>query len=200
MPRPYPVNLLRQIAIENARTELVLYIEADIQVQNGAHDKVKAIDISSYPSNAVFVLPLYMSKGVPTSIDTWRDFKPIAYGSHQGLDFSAWQKETSHILTYKGNKASPGMKSHVSNQEPYFVAHKSKLPTYNVLYWSVRGDKISQINDMHAFNFYVLPGCFLVNTPSDGLGSALLTKQHTPALIRTMQFSFRNLPNGQLML
>ena len=31
-PRPYPVNLLRQISVESARTELVLYIEADLQV------------------------------------------------------------------------------------------------------------------------------------------------------------------------
>ena len=30
--RPYPVNLLRQLSVENARTELVLYIEADLQV------------------------------------------------------------------------------------------------------------------------------------------------------------------------
>ena len=200
MPRPYPVNLLRQIAVENARTELVLYIEADIQVQNGAHDKVTAIDISSYPSNAVFVLPLYEARGVPTSIDTWRDFKPIKYASHSGLAFGAWQEETSHILTYKGARASPGMRSHITQQEPYFVAHKSKLPTYNVLFWSVRGDKVSQINDMSGFNFYVLPGCFLVNTPSDGLGAPWLTKKAKPALTGVMQVSFRNLPNGQLML
>ena len=172
----YPVNLLRQIAVESARTELVLYIEANIQVQNQAHDKVAAIDISAYPSNSVFVLPLYSAKSVPTSIDRWSDFKRIPYSSHKGLNFQAWEAESSNILTYKGIKASPGMESQISSQEPYFLAHKSSLPSYNVLYWSMMEDKeVSHINSM-SHNFYVLPGCFLVDTPSTGLGKPWLTR------------------------
>ena len=157
-------------------------------------------NMSSYPSNAVFVLPLYTSNDkVPTSIDTWRDFKRIAYNSHKGLNFEAWEKETSHILTYKGKIASPGMRSRISGQEPYFVAHKSFLPTYNVLYWSMIGDKISHIDSMKdTHDFYVLPGCFLVNTPSDGLGEAWLTRRDSSSnsyknLCKAMQPFFRKL-------
>ena len=154
--------------------------------------------MSSYPSNAVFVLPLYDAVNkVPTSIDTWRGLKPIGYSSHKGLDFETWEKETSNILTYKGKIASPGIRSQISGQEPYFVAHKSHLPTYNVLYWGMRADKISHIDSMKdTHDFYLLPGCFLVNTPSDGLGEAWLTSSSGndyKQLTRSMQPFFTKL-------
>ena len=178
MENTYPVNLLRQISVENAQTDLVLYVEADIQVQYNAHALIMSVNRDGYSSKSVFVLPLFSSTTVPDKVVSWKEFTPIAYASHQGLAFSKW-KQSSTIMTYRGEIAAPGKSSKISGQEPYFVVRKSTMPAYDVLYWGMIGDKVQHINDMSEFDFYVLPGCFLVDTPSDGLGEAWLTTHST---------------------
>jgi len=172
---PYPVNLMRQISVENTNTAFVLYIEADIQVQDNAHEKIMAINRDGYSEKSAFVLPLFSSSTVPTQVQSYSNFKPIGYQSHQGLAYSKW-KQTSDIMTYRGKTSIPGEPSKINNQEPYFVVRKSVMPAYDVLYWSMIGDKVQHINDMSDFDFYVLPGCFLVDTPSVGMGAPWLTK------------------------
>jgi hypothetical protein len=186
---PYPVNLLRQFAMDRARTDHVLYLEGDMLTPLNGHDQVVATwGIMSKMAAAAtrpiaFVLPMYsqdrhcaLSKVHLLTQLGWKNSTVTRegdkYRSHRQLGYSAWENTTTTFLGYTGNGTSmPG------GQEPYFIAPKQGLPEYDVLFAGMLGDKVGQLSDMsHGYDFYLHPTLFALDRDSSGLGDGWIAE------------------------
>mmetsp|Transcript_12897 Transcript_12897/g.27319 ORF Transcript_12897/g.27319 Transcript_12897/m.27319 type:complete len:662 (+) Transcript_12897:72-2057(+) len=222
---PYPVNLLRQLAVEYAnRTDYILYVEGDMVPIPRGHDiiastwdellEADSASIKEADAPAAFALPTYrledcpeedrdctavsaldghivardLAKRVPASKADLlkmnvRD-KVEEYGIRRmnlpQFHYDGWEEAnggSSLFLPYDGTEprfkyVPPSLKKDardyrraMNSQEPYVIVRKKGLPPYDVLYWSIEGDKRTQIYDMvvQGYKFSIHRDVFLIN-------------------------------------
>ena len=172
---PYPVNLLRQIAVDCVKTEWLYVTEGDMLTVPNAHQII--LDswqdmMATYDkhSGAGFVVPLYKAR-IPMDDDQVQTIpknrqelttKRISeeyqrsgdvYGNQHLTNFEGWENLPHHSNTYLPYHKS-GIESTIcdppdkeSEQEPYYIVKKFDLAPYNVLFAGMWWDKTTQIID-----------------------------------------------------
>lgn len=186
---PYPVNFLRQYAIEQAMTDWVLYLEADMATVPNAHniiverwDDMMAVNEKS--NEAVFVVPIYHSRStnssemmeqIPSNKSELKlmlkpDYpKPLKrmgkrYRSHSALNYDKWESVADGVFIPYDESGNPRAILE-KRQEPYFIIRKKAMPPYNVLFAGMGQDKETHTRDISAcgFVFYLHPYLFAVD-------------------------------------
>ena len=218
---PYPINLLRQIAVEYARTDYIMYAEGDMVPSPEGYDTITStwdelltVDnpATHGGTRAAITVPLYYTEICPDDLleevpATKKDLIDMAnaYGSDatknrkggKGLrrmsrrypncmdyDYDGWEaadpnNPDSLFLPYDGKEPefkyvapdkhrTPEGKLYVrkmSGQEPYFIIHKDGMPPYDVLYWSMLGDKTTHVVDLiqSGYRFLIHRDVYFVN-------------------------------------
>jgi len=104
--KPYPVQELRNVALEHSETPYVIYVEGDMVFSPGAagHLLREAEALRSVPQVASIV-PLYSPKDEESSEAAFRHLPsdkaglrqaslvPCQYDSHMFMDYAAWEKD-----------------------------------------------------------------------------------------------------------
>ena len=165
----YPVNFLRNVALENSATSHVFFVDADIIpvfTERSAFSWVKQ-EAAKHDSNAKYALivPLFHATSEDIQIpgdkaDLLRRLqdKPATLESYMGVSHSVvryttwYSSSTSYQVDY------------VADMEPYFIVPRS-APLMHDIYAGYGRDKCAYSRDLHAagYSFYVLPEAFLVN-------------------------------------
>jgi len=172
-PDFYPVNFLRNLAMDNSLTDFVLNLDANILPSLDSYYQIQS-HLSQFPNrNTVIILPLFErmqksnAKLVPASkialFDEIKDDPYLVYApvsnfmSHRSYgptDYARWYKATDpYQVGYKKNFA------------PNYVVQKSvKLPPF----WEHFREEsmLSWVEEMTliGYEFYVDPNAFLVHT------------------------------------
>ena len=163
----YPVNFLRNVALENGMTSHVFFVDADIIPvfsERSAISWVKQEAASLSPKYAL-IAPLFHAKVADVAIPSDKPelllrlreepatLEPYLGVSHSVVRYSKWYtSNTSYRVDY------------VSDMEPYFIVPLS-APLMHDIYAGYGRDKCAYSRDLHAagYSFHVLPDAFLVN-------------------------------------
>ena len=171
---PYPINLLRQIAVDCVKTEWLYVTEGDMLTIPNAHQIIldswqDMMAAYSKHSGAGFVVPLYKAR-TPMDGDQVQTFpknrqelitKRISevyqrsgdvFHNQRLTDFEGWENVPHGSANYLPYHRS-GIESMICDpgrepeQEPYYIVKKSDLAPYNVLFAGMWWDKTTQIID-----------------------------------------------------
>lgn len=186
---PYPVNYLRQYAVERATTDFVLYLEADMATVPNAHSFIAKrwddmLKVNAGSNGTVFVVPIYYSKStnssdmmerIPSNKSELKMMQAPShpkrlmrmgerYKSHAALAYGKWESSTDGAFVPYDVSGNPKAILE-KKQEPYFIIRKQLMPPYNVLFAGMGQDKETHTRDTNAcgFVFYLHPSLFAVN-------------------------------------
>jgi len=173
--KPYPINYLRNIAIEYSRTDLVFVLDIDFVPSPNAHKIIKDQmnkneKLTNDPKTVIAVAPFEIDgydlentqllpkdrQGMIELIEKDKarqihvQFAPEA---HEATNYKAWETATE---IYKAK--------YLNHWEPYTVFRKTTFrfdPRFSGYGW----DKVSHSYHLHLleYNFYVFPEVFIVH-------------------------------------
>mmetsp|Transcript_50615 Transcript_50615/g.105733 ORF Transcript_50615/g.105733 Transcript_50615/m.105733 type:complete len:543 (-) Transcript_50615:13-1641(-) len=189
----YPVNTLRNVALNNCRTDYLILADVDFVPSNGIYEYVKAkLPEWRQDPKSVYVFPAFEIDGLPQDVpeskaalkamgsrihqvhnDKGRDI------AHKYVNYAKWLTTTD---VYQADYNFPF--------EPYFLAPRT-IPRYDVRFFGYGNDKASHCYELNAagFKFMVAPEAFVVHVqhaqgswvqasfvdPKDRLNKALTT-------------------------
>ena len=167
----YPINLLRNIALQQASTEFVFLLDVDFVPDPSLYSYLQSF-FSNNPDTGkkAYVVPafenLYYNLGFPQNksqlIDLVKEGKVTTFHSyiwqegHRATDFERWYKTD---LPYKVRWQR--------NFEPYLVLRKNLCPLYDKRFAGFGWNKVTHVMELDAmgFEFEVLPLNFVVHQP-----------------------------------
>ena len=171
---PYPVNLLRQIAVDCVQTEWLYVTEGDMLTVSNAHQIILdswqgMMEAYNKHNGAGFVVPLYkaetrMDEEVVRAFPRNRQDMTTrkisgeyqrsgeVFGNQKLTDFEGWEglpDGSTNFLPYhkSGTEAICNPPGGAHEQEPYYLVKKEDCAPYNVLYAGMWFDKTTQIID-----------------------------------------------------
>ena len=169
--RVYPINFLRNVALENIHTEYVFLCDVDFAPMPSLYDYIvshvsttevsnkSAFIIAAFESFLYnFLMPttkseliLALEKG---SITTFRSY--VWPQGHKATNYTSWI-----------NAKVPYSVAWQSDFEPYLVVRKYGCPMYDRRFSGFGWNKISHVMELNAagFHFSVLPFGFIVHLP-----------------------------------
>eukprot|EP00026_Physarum_polycephalum_P004396 Phypoly_transcript_04415.p1 GENE.Phypoly_transcript_04415~~Phypoly_transcript_04415.p1 ORF type:complete len:623 (+),score=88.37 Phypoly_transcript_04415:126-1994(+) len=177
--RPFPVNILRNVAIRHARTANVFYIEGDFipspdlytnldeaKRRLATGEKVVFIVAPFSIDNVDFDMKLF-PKDKKALVDMLgrggSQIKDLSYfNSHAAFKFHDWYRSTDiYPMAFAGG------------YEPYYIGPKS-YPLFEEIFIGCGADKVSHPSELNSagYKFNVLPQGFIVHIDSTGMGSA----------------------------
>jgi len=184
----YPINFLRNVALNSARTDFVLVLDADFIPHANAHDmllkEIKATPTLINDTKALLILPAFErflmdneTETLVTALDLPPTKEAFLEQWEQNHDlYDEFHRErcghchrpTNFRLWYKTREVYKV--SYRVSFEPYFVLRKSPtLPPFWEHFTGFGKNKISWIEEMAAagYQFYVSPESFLIHIHHD---------------------------------
>ncbi|GAM29085.1 hypothetical protein SAMD00019534_122610 [Acytostelium subglobosum LB1] len=168
----YPINELRNIAIELSKTEYIFTIDVDFVVSNGLNQHIKShLQSTNYPVDVFFVVPAFELDGYSmenTKIfpkdkrelvsllkqDKARQILAASFEeAHKPTDINKWiRAESTYEAIYS------------EHWEPFGVVHRSAIK-YDERFAGYGWDKVSHIYYLHklSFQFLVLPEAYTIH-------------------------------------
>ncbi|GAM29087.1 hypothetical protein SAMD00019534_122630 [Acytostelium subglobosum LB1] len=168
----YPINELRNIAIELSKTDYVFTVDVDFVVSNRLNDHIKHnLYITNYPTNVFFVVPAFELDGYSMNNTELfpqdknemvslikqkraRSILDIAYEEAHG---------PTNVAKWRGAKELYAA-HHRHHWEPFGVVHRSTI-AYDERFAGYGWDKVSHIYFLHLleFKFLVMPEAYMVH-------------------------------------
>jgi len=184
--RPFPINFLRNIAIQYARTKHVFYIEADFLPGTDLHKQLgPVIDRLLLDPKSVYVIASFLTN-------------ELQFTNHAGFDLNTWPKnkeELQPLISYDVNKGIVPFHIYAASHsqfpfdkwlhttdffsvpntwgfEPYYIAHRN-YPEFEQLMLGCGKDKVVQFDELaHAgYRTFGYHEGFIVHLDSTGLGT-----------------------------
>lgn len=167
----YPINLLRNIALQQANTKFVFLLDVDF-VPNSELYTYLQVFFSEIPDTGkkAYIVPafenLYYNLQIPQNksqlVNLIKQGKITTFHSyiweegHRATDFERWYDTDEHY-TVKWQK----------NFEPYLVMRKDLCPFYDKRFAGFGWNKVTHVMELDAagFEFIVLPHHFVVHQP-----------------------------------
>ncbi|OQR75873.1 N-acetyllactosaminide beta-1, partial [Tropilaelaps mercedesae] len=175
----YPVNLLRNVARRNVRSQFVFVVDIDLQVSQGLHDAFLAFAkdnslFSRADHQEVFVVPAFEAAEHVTPPRNKAEllgllergaarpfYAELCHKCHKHTDYEAWTNAPSALdnkleVLYQVSWKDPW--------EPFFIAHNS-APLFDERFRQYGFNRISQACEMHiaGYSFAVLNNAFVVH-------------------------------------
>lgn len=205
----YPVNELRNIAIDLSKTDWVFTIDIDFVISPRAHDFIRAnIKENAQSGNTMFVVAAFELDGYtmnnteiyPSSkekmIELMKDgqsrsiHKRISSVAHDATDYDQWVRSVHPYKVF-----------YQEHWEPYGVFHRSILP-YDDKLAGYGWDKVSHTYQLSTLNFHfvVLPDPFIIHLAHNSTSWAQRTVQDRIMIFSNWyesitEFTFKYHPN-----
>jgi len=169
---PYPVNLLRNVALENVRTSHVFVIDIDMSPSANLRKSFQKEYLSIKRENGVYVIPTFELEErieIPSTkkelLDLWslgkaRPFyETVCWKCQKYTDYNKWMRTSSKTLSvvYKVDWKDPW--------EPFFIAESNRIVHYDERFKQYGFNRISQVCEMHisGYDFYILDNAYLIH-------------------------------------
>ncbi|XP_045453796.1 LARGE xylosyl- and glucuronyltransferase 2-like [Melitaea cinxia] len=171
----YPVNYLRNVALENVNTPYVFLMDADFVPMAGLYEHLRTALklINPYPQKKCLVVPAFETQRYRASPPRYKeellsrlsirhtngDVGPFRYREwprgHRATNYSRWTTATA-----------PYEVEWQSDYEPYLVVHRT-VPKFDTRFSGFGWNKVSHSVELRAqgYKLVVLPDAFVVHTP-----------------------------------
>ncbi|XP_072945492.1 xylosyl- and glucuronyltransferase LARGE2s-like isoform X2 [Epargyreus clarus] len=171
----YPVNYLRNVALENVQTPYVFLMDGDFVPMAGLYDHLRSAIrlINPYPQKKCLVVPAFETQRYRASVPRDKaallarlsilhsdgDVAPFRVREwprgHRATNYSRW---TTAVAPYDVEWQF--------DYEPYLVVHRT-VPKYDTRFSGFGWNKVSHSVELRAqgYRAQVLPGAFVVHTP-----------------------------------
>ncbi|XP_050672804.1 xylosyl- and glucuronyltransferase LARGE2s-like [Leptidea sinapis] len=170
----YPVNHLRNVALENVNTPYVFLMDADFVPMAGLYEHLRAaIKLTNpYPQKKCLVVPAFETQRYRASVPRYKSALLSRLANQRGGDvapFRAREWPRGHRATNYSRWAEATAPYEVEWQsyyEPYLVVHRS-IPKYDTRFSGFGWNKVSHSVELKAqgYRLVVLPDAFVVHTP-----------------------------------
>uniref|UniRef100_A0A0N5AQ35 Glycosyltransferase-like protein LARGE1 n=1 Tax=Syphacia muris TaxID=451379 RepID=A0A0N5AQ35_9BILA len=169
----FPVNYLRNVALNNTDTDYVFLMDADFLPMLNSYEAMSSIiQQTNYPSKTAFVVPAFELKIFDAGVTFPKDkhellsmldagqvnvFRQDVWSSgHLATDYNRWR-----------NADQPYSVSWQTDYEPYVIVDRRQVPPYDQRFVGFGWNKVSHIMllDALGFNFTVLPNAFIIHRP-----------------------------------
>ncbi|XP_047539098.1 xylosyl- and glucuronyltransferase LARGE2s-like [Vanessa atalanta] len=171
----YPVNYLRNIALENVNTPYVFLMDVDFVPMAGLYEHLRTATklINPYPQKKCLVVPAFETQRYRASPPRYKEellSRLSTSNSHGDVgQFRAREWPRGHRATnyLKWTTATaPYEIEWQSDYEPYLVVHRT-VPKYDTRFSGFGWNKVSHSVELRArgWRAVVLPGAFVVHTP-----------------------------------
>ncbi len=166
--QPYPINLLRNIALQNAPTELIFTLDTDFLPSPGMYEHLLST-VPTLVEGTVFVVPAFeLTEHLPVPSSYAALTAAVSNGTVRAFHCKrgVFHKDTQ-IDTWLNSNSSYCLSKTRRTYEPYIVANKTNpgFPAYNVSYVNRGMNKISWIVSLkqQQFRFCVLPHVYVIH-------------------------------------
>ena len=165
----YPVNTLRNVALDNSRTDFVILADVDFVPSAGIHEYViRNLAEWGKDTKKLYVFPAFEIDGTKQDVPTDKAaLKAMGARIHQvhndkGRDIA--HKYTDYARW--ADAAEPYAVDYKFPYEPYFLAPRT-IPRYDVRFFGYGNDKASHGYELNAagYTFMVAPEAFVVHVP-----------------------------------
>eukprot|EP00761_Pharyngomonas_kirbyi_P004533 gb/GECH01004538.1/.p1 GENE.gb/GECH01004538.1/~~gb/GECH01004538.1/.p1 ORF type:complete len:334 (+),score=65.28 gb/GECH01004538.1/:1-1002(+) len=162
----YPVNFMRNLAISQAKTEFIFYIDVDFIISSTAYDYLmdhpEELDLVRNHKFALILPAFQFTEQTPYLVHTKEDLRGNQdkieefhsnLNLHEKTDYPKWWNSTKpYDIEYKGN----------IRYEPYFIVERS-APLYDERFMGRGCNKIAQVWELQlrGYQFRVLPSEFI---------------------------------------
>jgi hypothetical protein len=165
----YPINLLRQVALDAAHTELVFTLDTDFIPSAGIYDAIQQ-HLPKPLIGMALVVPAFEFLVDPAGqVPKFTDLRGLldarkvsVFQSRNG----SYHRDTNHDLWLRSENMYC-LNSTRSKYEPYVIVNRTnaRFPGYDVTYVDRGMNKMSWIRALRSakFRFCVLPGVFMVH-------------------------------------
>lgn len=171
----YPVNYLRNVALENVNTPYVFLMDVDFVPMLGLYQHLRsAIQlVNPYPQKKCLVVPAFETQRYRASPPRSKGALLARMSSRRGsadvAPFRAREWPKGHRATNYTRWATATAPYEVewqSDYEPYLVVHRS-VPKYDTRFSGFGWNKVSHSVELRAqgYRVVVLPGAFVLHTP-----------------------------------
>ncbi|XP_060880668.1 xylosyl- and glucuronyltransferase LARGE1-like [Metopolophium dirhodum] len=167
----YPINLLRNVALENVVTPYVFLSDIDFLPMSGLYSYLKKyifiMNIKS--SDKALVVPAFETQRYRTAFpQTKADIlRMLDDGALFSFRYHVWPKghAATNYAKWKGSTV-PYKVSWEPDYEPYVVV-RSDVPRYDTRFVGFGWNKVSHIMELEArgYTFIVLPNAFIIHMP-----------------------------------
>ena len=196
----YPINALRNLALENAPTEHVLSLDADFVPSPAAHETLAKWSVpwlKAAPRRTAVVVPCFQltssSAGAPQS---WAELKRAYVSGEVALtDAIAGHGPTRPSLSF----AVPAVDAYTAHygigyetqMEPYVLMRRSEHPLYDERFTDQGGDKQAHALLLNALgtDFVVARGVWAMHPATDGKAPWPVDRARSEAFNETVHFS-----------
>eukprot|EP01116_Phalansterium_solitarium_P010970 TRINITY_DN26577_c0_g1_i1.p1 TRINITY_DN26577_c0_g1~~TRINITY_DN26577_c0_g1_i1.p1 ORF type:complete len:611 (+),score=122.38 TRINITY_DN26577_c0_g1_i1:46-1833(+) len=190
--RPFPVNYLRNVGIRYARTQFVIFVEADFIPNINMYSSLEGVRkrIASDP-HSVFIVPSFYSedktlcspdfdmRNFPKSKQEVMAPEPNrgAAGPSFGIHpMSKLFSSHTRIPYDEWFKAGPDNYIQIDNlagNEPYYIGSRD-FPLFDEVFIGCMQDKIEHVHELErrGYKFFLAPEAFITHLDSTGMGSA----------------------------
>ncbi|XP_067940014.1 xylosyl- and glucuronyltransferase LARGE2s-like [Watersipora subatra] len=168
----YPVNQLRNVALDNALTQYVFLTDIDFLPMANMCEYVKESaalhDIQN--RKLALVVPAFQTQQYRPQLPFTKEQlkKYVDTGQVQIFRHDVWPE--GHAPTNYSrwfNSSQPYPVSWQPNYEPYIVVSRERVPKYDERFFGFGWNKVSHIMEVDAqgFKMVVLPHAFIIHTP-----------------------------------
>ncbi|XP_075738255.1 xylosyl- and glucuronyltransferase LARGE2s isoform X2 [Rhipicephalus microplus] len=167
----YPVNMLRNVALQQVNTPFVFLTDIDFLPMHGLYEYLKrsvfALGIES--SRKALIVPAFETQRYRLSFPKTKAelLSMLDMGTLFTFRYHVWQKGHAPTNYAKWRTATtPYLVNWEPNFEPYVVV-KRDVPEYDKRFVGFGWNKVSHIMELHAqgYEFVVLPNGFMVHMP-----------------------------------
>eukprot|EP00191_Tetraselmis_sp_GSL018_P025045 CAMPEP_0177623176 /NCGR_PEP_ID=MMETSP0419_2-20121207/28763_1 /TAXON_ID=582737 /ORGANISM="Tetraselmis sp., Strain GSL018" /LENGTH=347 /DNA_ID=CAMNT_0019123711 /DNA_START=613 /DNA_END=1656 /DNA_ORIENTATION=+ len=177
----YPVNALRNVALAEARTDLVLLLDVDFILSSSASrnfsldSRLQQMYRSCCLNKEILVLPAFQARSCETALasaqaDKFEVVKLFEDGTieqfakrefdkgHRATNYERWkQARSEYALQYE------------EGFEPFVVAARALIPWYNPIFRGYGRNKVIHIFHCAAFGmaFYALADAWVIHSPHE---------------------------------
>ncbi|CAJ0575796.1 unnamed protein product, partial [Mesorhabditis spiculigera] len=165
----YPINYLRNVAINATRSEFIFLLDVDFLPSRGLEGALLS-STDEFAANSVLVVPAFEMNRTGTSelLDKEELLKEWDLGNVQRFRSDVWPQ--GHAPTNYSRWRESGAQyatSWAQDYEPYFMIRKSDCPLYDRRFVGFGWNKVAhamQLNRL-GFKFNVHPSGFILHQP-----------------------------------
>lgn len=167
----YPINVLRNVALEQVVTPYVFLSDIDFLPMPGMYSYLKkqVIKFEIKLTDKALVIPAFETERYRTSIPQKKSeiLSMLDMGTLFTFRYHVWPKGHSPTNYAKWRVATTPYKvTWQPDYEPYVVVKKD-IPLYDTRFVGFGWNKVSHIMELFAqgYSFYVLPNAFIIHMP-----------------------------------
>lgn len=167
----YPVNLLRNVALQQANTPFVFLTDIDFLPMQGLYEYLKrsVLALGLESSRKALIVPAFETQRYRLSFPKSKAelLSMLDMGTLFTFRYHVWQKGHAPTNFAKWRTATTAYRVNWEpNFEPYIVV-KRDVPEYDKRFVGFGWNKVSHIMELHAqgYEFVVLPNAFIVHMP-----------------------------------